>query len=78
VVIVLANESRFANSKAEKEEGFLGAIKIRSTTFFGGKVKPSAPCQKILRRVKESCGVRKIFRRQNSPPFLSKYILIRY
>jgi hypothetical protein len=32
---------------------FVREIKIRSTTFFGEKVKPSVPCRKILRHVKE-------------------------
>jgi hypothetical protein len=28
-------------------DGFLRTIKARSTTSFGGEVKPSAPCSKI-------------------------------
>jgi hypothetical protein len=35
----------------------LGTIKIRNTPFFGGEVKPSASCRKILRHVKDPCGV---------------------
>jgi hypothetical protein len=35
-----------------KAMDFLRAIKIRSTTSFGEEVKPSAPCRKILRHVK--------------------------
>jgi hypothetical protein len=31
--------------------GFLRAIKVRSTPFFGWEVKPDVPCRKILRRV---------------------------
>jgi hypothetical protein len=42
-------DSRFADSIPAEDDGFLTAIKIRSTTSFGGKVKPSAPCRKILR-----------------------------
>jgi hypothetical protein len=34
-------------------DGFLRAIKIRSTTSFGGEVKPSSPCRKMLRHVKD-------------------------
>jgi hypothetical protein len=34
-------------------DGFLRAIKIRSTSSFGGEVKPEAPCRKILRNVKK-------------------------
>jgi hypothetical protein len=33
--------------------GFLMAIKIRSTNSFGGEVKPSVPCRKTLRHVKD-------------------------
>jgi hypothetical protein len=32
-------------------------FKIRSTTSFGGQVKPWPPCRKILRHVKEPYGV---------------------
>jgi hypothetical protein len=48
---------RFAGSNPTEGDGFLRAIKIRSTTAFGGEVKPSAPCCKILRHVKDPCGV---------------------
>jgi hypothetical protein len=34
-------------------DGFLRAIKIRSTPSFGGEVKPEVPCRKILRHVKD-------------------------
>jgi hypothetical protein len=44
---------RFAGSNAAKDDGFLRAIKIHSTTSFGGEVKQSVPCRKILRHVKE-------------------------
>jgi hypothetical protein len=33
-------------------DGFLKAIKIRSTPSFAGEVKPSVPCRKTLRHVK--------------------------
>jgi hypothetical protein len=32
---------------------FLQVLKIHSTPSFGGEVKPSVPCRKILRHVKE-------------------------
>jgi hypothetical protein len=35
----------------DRHDGFLRAI-IRGRTSFGGEVKPSAPCRKILRYVK--------------------------
>jgi hypothetical protein len=30
---------------------FLSAITIRNTPYFGGEIKPSAPCRKILRHI---------------------------
>jgi hypothetical protein len=53
-------------------------IKIRSTASFGGEEKPSVICRKILRHVKVPYEYEKIFRRQNSRPFIAKFILIRY
>jgi hypothetical protein len=46
------------------------AIKIRSTTSFGGEVKPSAPCRKILRQVKERYGYKRDFVGKIHLPFL--------
>jgi hypothetical protein len=51
VVIVLATGPRFAGSNLAEGD------KIRSTTSFGGEVKPSAPCCKILWHVKDDYGV---------------------
>jgi hypothetical protein len=42
----------FADLDPAEDNGFLRAIKIRSTLSFGGEVKPSAPRRKILRHVK--------------------------
>jgi hypothetical protein len=39
--------------KPGRGDGFLRAINIRSTTFFGWEVKPEVPCRKILRHVKD-------------------------
>jgi hypothetical protein len=42
-------------------------IKIRSTTYFGGEVKPSVPCRRFtLNNVKEPYGHRNV-RKQNLP-----------
>jgi hypothetical protein len=50
-----------------KGDEFLRALKICNTPSFGGEVKPSAPCHKILWHVKEPFDVRKLyFVRQNS------------
>jgi hypothetical protein len=47
--------SWFVGSNTVEEAGFLTAIIIRSTTSFGGDVKLSGPCGKILRHVKDHC-----------------------
>jgi hypothetical protein len=39
--------------KPGRGDGFLRAIKIRSTPTFGWEVKPDVPCRKILRHVKD-------------------------
>jgi hypothetical protein len=48
---VVSVDPWFASSNPD--DGFLRAIKIRSTTFSAEEVKLSASCRKILRRVKE-------------------------
>jgi hypothetical protein len=50
---ILAIGPNVRGLKPGRDDGFLGAIKIRSTTSFGGEVKPSTPFHKILRHVKE-------------------------
>jgi hypothetical protein len=44
-------------SNPAKDDGILRATKINSITSFRGDVKPLAPCLKILRHVKEICGI---------------------
>jgi hypothetical protein len=51
-------ESRFTGSNLADDDGFLRAIKIRSTTYFGGEVKPAVPCHKILQHVKKPYSIR--------------------
>jgi hypothetical protein len=46
-------DPRFRDSNPAEDDGFLRAITIRSITSLGGEVKPSVPCRKILRHVKE-------------------------
>jgi hypothetical protein len=53
VVACLPVDPRFACSDPVDDEGFLRETKIRNMTSFAGEVKPSAPCRKILRHVKE-------------------------
>jgi hypothetical protein len=52
VVACLLLDRRFVGSNPAEDFGFLRAIKIRRATSFGGEVKPSVPCHKILRHVK--------------------------
>jgi hypothetical protein len=53
IVIVLVIESKvFGLKNPAEDDGFLRAIKIRSTTSFGREVLLAA-CRKILRNVKE-------------------------
>jgi hypothetical protein len=57
VVIVLANGPKVCGFKPAEDDGFLTVIKIRSTTSFGGEIKPSASCRKILWYGEEHWGV---------------------
>jgi hypothetical protein len=54
-----------ALSPAESD-GFLTARKIRSTTSFGGEVKPSTPCRKIVWHDKDPLRYDRDTYRQNS------------
>jgi hypothetical protein len=47
VVACLQLDPRFAGSSPAEDDGFLGVIKIRSTTSFGGDVKSSVPCRRF-------------------------------
>jgi hypothetical protein len=52
VVSVLAIGSKRGGFEPGQGDGFLRAIKIRSTPSFGWEVKPEDPFRKILRHVK--------------------------
>jgi hypothetical protein len=65
VVIVLPIGLKVRGFKPAEDKGFVGAMKIRSTTSFGGQVKPSAKCRKVLRHVEDPCSIKDIFLRQN-------------
>jgi hypothetical protein len=54
VVTCLPLGPRLAGSNPAEGDGFLKAIKIHR---IGGEVKPSAPCHKNLRHVKETFEV---------------------
>jgi hypothetical protein len=53
VVSVLATGPKGIRFEPCQGDGFLRAIKIRSTPSFGWEVEPEVPCRKILRHVKE-------------------------
>jgi hypothetical protein len=53
MVNVLATGTKGRGFEPGEGDGFLRAIKIRSTPSFGWEVKPEVPCRKILRRVKD-------------------------
>jgi hypothetical protein len=53
VVSVLATGPKGRGFKPGRGDGFLRAIKIRSTPSFGWEVKRDTPFRKILRHVKE-------------------------
>jgi hypothetical protein len=61
-------------SNPAKGDGFLRATKICSTTSFGGEVKPSVPCCKILQLVKDPYHMKRDTCRQNSWTFLAKFL----
>jgi hypothetical protein len=47
VVSVLATGPKVAGSIPAEVDGLIKMIKIRSTTSFGGEVKPSVPCRRF-------------------------------
>jgi hypothetical protein len=53
VISVFAVGPKVRGLNPGRGDGFLRAIKIRSTSSFGGEVKPEAPFRKILRNVKK-------------------------
>jgi hypothetical protein len=48
VVACLPQDPKFMGSNSAEDDGFLRAIKICSTTSFGGEVKPSVPCHRFM------------------------------
>jgi hypothetical protein len=57
LVFVLAIGPMFVDSHPAEDDRLLRSITIRSTTYFRGEVKPSAPCREILWYVKDPCRV---------------------
>jgi hypothetical protein len=56
---------RFSGSSPAEDDEFLRAIKIRSTTSFGGEVRPSVLYHKIYGTLKNPRGINEILHRQN-------------
>jgi hypothetical protein len=75
VVSVLAIQPKVRGFKPCRERWTFNGDKNPKHYLFGGEVKPSAPCRKILRHVKETLRAwQEIFRRQNSRQFLAKFL----
>jgi hypothetical protein len=75
VVAHLSLDPRFAGSDPAEEDGFLKTNKIRSTTSFGGEVKPLVPCRKTLRHVKNPYEYEKrYFVGKIQQTFLAKFL----
>jgi hypothetical protein len=53
VVSVLATGPKDRGFKRGRDDGFLRAMKIRSTPSFGWEIKPEVPRRKVLRHVKD-------------------------
>jgi hypothetical protein len=78
VVIVLAIGLTFTGPNSAKDDGFLWAIKIGSTTSFGGEVKLLASCHrhKVSQHVKRSLrSMTEIHCHQNLRTFLANSLL---
>jgi hypothetical protein len=54
----------------------LRAIEIRAPSSFGGEVKLSIPCNKILLHVKNSIGMNRD--RENLQPLFDNFVLLHY
>jgi hypothetical protein len=69
---------RFAYSNPAEDDGFLMAIKILSTTSFGGELKAAVPCRKILRRVNYPYSMKEILVGKINGNFSPSFFLLRY
>jgi hypothetical protein len=71
VVSVLATGPKVRGFKPGRGRWILRVIKYRSTTSFGGEVKPSVPCRRFT-------SMKGMSYKQNSDPYFSpKSLLIR-
>jgi hypothetical protein len=52
MVIMIAIGPKVRGFERGRGRWILRPIQIRSTTFFGGEIKPTIPCRKILQHIK--------------------------
>jgi hypothetical protein len=76
VVTVLATGHKGRGFEAGRGDGFLRAIKFRSTPSFGREVKPEVPYRKILRHVKNQLTYLKILTPSSIPSACSRMSLL--
>jgi hypothetical protein len=69
---------RLAGSKPFEDDGFSRAIKLRNMTSFGWEVKPSDPCRKILRHVKEPFEYERDTSQAKFSISFTMFLLLRY
>jgi hypothetical protein len=67
-----------ASPNLAEDKGLLRAIKIRSTTSFGGEVKPAVECRKVLQHVKDPCSKEQILVGKIHGHFSPKFNLLCY
>jgi hypothetical protein len=68
VVACLPLDSRFAGSNTAEADEFLRAIKIHSTTFFGGELEPSV-AMLFYGTLNKPTSMKETLRRKNSVSF---------
>jgi hypothetical protein len=71
-------DPRFADSNPAEGDGFLSAIKICSTSSFGGEVKPAVPYSNISRHFKDPYGMKEILVVKIHGHFSPSFFLLRY
>jgi hypothetical protein len=76
MVSVFAIGPKVRRFKAGRERWIFNGYKNRSTSSFGGEVKPSAQPRKILLHVKELCGVENTISRRVSPASLPDRVMM--
>jgi hypothetical protein len=76
VVACLPLGPRFAGSNPAEDDGFLRVIKFRSTTSFGGEVKPSVPCRRFTACKKNLTSMKEMLCKQNSTAMFLTHVSI--